>query len=214
MSHEEGLKLIQGYFPELSQLQLKSLKMYVLLLLEKNKQINLISRKNQEEVWVNHIVHSLAITKVLRPSKGQSFIDFGTGGGLPGIPLAIVFPDCKFLLVDSVGKKIKAVTEMVEALGLENVSLRNERVENIDEHFDFAVSRAVTSLPKIKEWLKGKIKKGKHANLSNGLLYIKGGDFSDELIELGSPYQIWEISSFFNEPFFETKKVVWVATTA
>lgn len=206
----QGSELIRAHFPTISDHQLALIKHYTELLLETNQTINLISRKDTEQVYTRHILHSLSIAKVNDFAPEQRVLDVGTGGGLPGIPLAILNPETEFYLVDSIGKKIKAVDLMVEELGLANVYVANERVENLKMKFDFAVSRAVTALPKINGWLKGKIRKGHEATLPNGLIYIKGGDFQDELKEIGKTYKTWDIQPWFKDEFFETKKVVWI----
>lgn len=206
----EGKQLVAKYFPEFDARQLDLLEAYVEALLDTNKVINLISRKNEDEVWVNHILHSLSIVKVIKFLPNQNVLDFGTGGGLPGIPLAIAFPETQFLLVDSIGKKVKAVKNMAERIGLKNVETKHTRVENLDQKFDFAVSRAVTALPTIRGWLKGKLNKGKSSELPNGLIYIKGGDFEEELKQINRPHKIWHMSDWFEPEFFETKKVVWI----
>lgn len=206
----QGSELIKAHFPNISEHQLALIMQYADLLLETNQRINLISRKDTEHVHTRHILHSLSIAKVNDFAPEQRVLDVGTGGGLPGIPLAIMNPETEFYLVDSIGKKINAVKEMVEELGLHNVYAANERVENLKMNFDFAVSRAVTALPKINVWLKGKIVKGNQATLPNGLIYIKGGDFIDELTEIGKEYRTWDIQPWFKEEFFETKKVVWI----
>lgn len=208
-----GVELVAASFPHFTPGQLAQLDKYVTLLLEVNTHLNLISRKETEHIWTRHILHSLSIAKVVGFAPGQHVVDVGTGGGLPGIPLAIVFPETQFLLVDSIGKKTRAVQEMITALGLANAKAKNARVEDIPQKFDFAVSRAVTRLPAVAGWLQGKIRKGAQAALGNGLIYIKGGDFQEEIDEVGKPYQVWEIGQWFSDPFFETKKVVWLDIT-
>ena len=209
MDHRQGRARIAHYFPSFTARQLDLLEGYANLLIETNQRINLISRKNEDQVWIDHILHSLSIAKVLEVEQPLRILDFGTGGGLPGIPLAIASPDCEFLLVDSIGKKVKAVGEMAQTLQLNNVQTRHQRVEELTEQFDFAVSRAVTALPRIQQWLQGKLVKGTKANLPNGLIYIKG----DELSAIKRPFEIWELASIFKEDFFETKKVVWIDLT-
>lgn len=204
------IDLLKSHFPNITEQQIKLLNQYSALLLETNEVINLISRKDTDHVFTRHILHSLSIAKVNDFAAGQRVLDIGTGGGLPGIPLAIMFPQTEFYLVDSIGKKVNAVKSMAEQLDLQNVYAANERVEKLKMKFDFAVSRAVTALPKIALWLKGKIEKGNEATLPNGLIYIKGGDFSDELKEIGKAFKIWEIQPWFEDEFFETKKVVWI----
>lgn len=205
--NREFLKL---HFPNITDQKITLLDHYIRLLLETNEVINLISRKDTSHVFVRHLLHSLSIAKVNEFASGQKVLDIGTGGGLPGIPLAIMHPQTQFYLVDSIGKKTAAVKRMSDDLGLENVIVKNERVENLKIKFDFAVSRAVTALPKIATWLDGKIVKGHNATLPNGLIYIKGGDFSEELKEISKPFKIWDIQPWFEDEFFETKKVVWI----
>lgn len=205
-----GPGLVAHYFPHFTEEQLSLLERYVALLIQHNREVNLISRKNEVRVWEEHILHSLGIAKVVSFEKGMKVLDFGTGGGLPGIPLAIAFPEAEFLLLDSIGKKITAVGKMVEMLGLNNVLTVHGRVEDLKGQFDFAVSRAVTALPRIAPWLRDKIRKGKKTSIPNGLLYIKGGDFDDELKEIGRKHELWNMSLWFEDPFFETKKVVWI----
>ncbi len=205
-----GKNLIASYFPDLSSQQLDLLERYAKELVQHNQGVNVISRKNEDRVWEEHLLHSLGIAKVIQFKPGTRVLDFGTGGGLPGIPLAILFPETSFLLVDSIGKKIRIVEEMATSLGIQNVRAQHARVEDIQETFDFAVSRAVKSMPVMREWLKGKIHKGKEHVIPNGFIYIKGGDFGAELSQLRKANRIWEMSEWFEDPFFETKKVVWV----
>ena len=173
-----------------------------------NTQINVISRKDISDLYINHVLHSLAIAKVIQFKKGTKILDVGTGGGFPGIPLAILFPDVDFFLVDSVGKKIKVVNEVSTSIGLENIRAIHERVENIDETFDFIVSRAVTNMPDFQRLVKGKFSEIHINTLNNGILYLKGGDLSEELN--GIIHTQYEIFKFFKESFFETKKIVYI----
>ncbi|CEN48934.1 16S rRNA (guanine(527)-N(7))-methyltransferase RsmG [Capnocytophaga canis] len=174
-----------------------------------NTKINVISRKDMDSFYERHVLHSLAIAKVQVFNPSSDIMDVGTGGGFPGIPLAILFPEVNFTLVDSIGKKIKVVKEVAKEIGLENVTAINSRVELIDKKFDFIVSRAVTQMPEFVKWIKGKVKKdGKH-ELPNGILYLKGGDLSEELATFTN-VQLYNISDFFTEDFFETKKVVYL----
>ena len=202
--------LIQEYFPELRVEQLKLLNQFAELLTETNASLNLISRKSEDEIWVNHILHSLSIAKVVSFRKCDRVLDVGTGGGLPGIPLAIIFPDTQFLLVDSVGKKIKAVRHIVESLGLKNVKCEHARAEEIPHRFQFVVSRAVAAFPKFTSWFHADPLITDERPESGGLYYIKGGEFENEIMSLGLKFKTWQISDWFQEEFFETKKVVWV----
>jgi 16S rRNA (guanine527-N7)-methyltransferase len=156
-------------------------------------------------------LHSLGIAKVIEFSEGSKILDIGTGGGFPGIPLAILFPDCQFTLVDSIGKKIRVVNEVKNELGLMNVVAIHERAENIEGNFDFIVSRAVTAMPDFIRWTKGKISKNKRNTLKNGILYLKGGDLREELSTVQQKLKIFNLSEMFSEEFFETKKVVHVS---
>jgi len=203
------MQIIQKYFPGLTEKQIQQFADLKNLYEHWNAQINIISRKDIDELYTNHILHSLAIAKVIQFEKGTSILDIGTGGGFPGIPLAILFPETDFLLADSVGKKIKVVNEVSAAIGLTNVRTINERAENINETFDFIVSRAVINMTDFKKWVKGKFNKRHNNSLNNGILYLKGGDLSEELREI--PHQQYEIADSFNEVFFETKKVIYIS---
>ena len=169
------------YFPNLSQQQLDQYELLAKEFLSWNEKINLISRKDTENLFEHHILHSLAIAKVCKFKPQCEVMDIGTGGGFPGLPLAIMFPETKFYLVDSIGKKIKVVQALVEALGLKNVKAEQIRAENVNQQFDFIVSRAVTYLPDFMQWTKGKISKIQYHDLANGVLYLKGGDLTEEL---------------------------------
>ena len=203
------MQIIHKYFPDLTEKQIQQFSDLQNLYEHWNAQINVISRKDTDALYTNHVLHSLAIAKVIQFKKGTSILDVGTGGGLPGIPLAILFPEANFLLVDSIGKKIKVVNEVSAALGLTNVRTMHERAENINETFDFAVSRAVTNMTDFKKWVKGKFNKSHNNTLNNGILYLKGGDLSEEL--KGISHQQYNIANFFEEDFFETKKVVYIS---
>ncbi len=203
------MEQIFEYFPELTSKQKKLLMRLPAIYGDWNSQINLISRKDMEFFEERHLLHSLAIAKVIQFKNGTDILDIGTGGGFPGIPLAIMFPQCNFHLVDSIGKKIKVVKDVVEQLGLKNVTAEQIRAEQLNQSFDFIVSRAVTALPKFLGWTKNKIKNKKGFNtLPNGILYLKGGDFTAELEETPKKATIFPISDYFKEDFFETKFVV------
>ncbi len=203
------MQIIHKYFPDLTEKQIQQFADLKNLYEHWNAQINVISRKDTDTLYINHVLHSLAIAKVIQFEKGTSVLDIGTGGGFPGIPLAILFPETDFLLVDSIGKKIKVVNEVSSALGLTNVRAINERAENINETFDFIVSRAVANMTDFKKWVKGKFNKKHNNSLNNGILYLKGGDLSEELRSI--PHQQYEIADFFEEDFFETKKVIYIS---
>jgi len=203
------VKIIHKYFPNLTEKQIKQFSDLQPLYEHWNAQINVISRKNMDTLYTNHILHSLAIAKVIRFEKGSKILDIGTGGGFPGIPLAILFPEVDFLLVDSIGKKIKVVNEVSNAIGLTNVIALHERAENIKDTFDFVVSRAVTNMTDFKKWVKGKFNNTHNNTLNNGILYLKGGDLSKEL--RGISHSKYEIADLFEEEFFETKKVIYIS---
>jgi len=206
----QGVDLIKNYFPDISAEQEKQFSMLFNLYKEWNSKINVISRKDIDELYERHVLHSLGIAKVIQFSEGTSILDVGTGGGFPGIPLAILFPECKFHLVDSIGKKIKVVNEIASALELKNIKATHNRVEQIDEKFDFIVSRAVTQFSEFVNWVKQKIKKEQKNNLPNGILYLKGGDLSEELKLYINKVKIYELKNYFQSEFFETKKVVYM----
>ena len=203
------MQIIHKYFPDLTEKQIQQFSDLQELYEHWNAQVNVISRKNMDALYTNHILHSLAIAKVIQFEKGSKILDIGTGGGFPGIPLAILFPEVKFLLVDSIGKKINVVNEVSTAIGLTNVRTLHERAENIKETFDFVVSRAVTNMTDFKKWVKGKFNNTHNNTLNNGILYLKGGDLSEEL--RGISHSKYEIADFFEEEFFKTKKVIYIS---
>jgi len=204
------MEIVQNYFPELTEKQVKQFQLLKSLYQEWNSKINVISRKDIDQLYERHVVHSLAVAKVVRFKSGTNILDVGTGGGFPGIPLALMFPDCNFHLVDSIGKKIKVVEGVSNSLGLSNISYDQIRAEKIKGQYDFIVSRAVTAFPTFYNWVKDKVKKKSINELSNGILYLKGGDLREELKKFESRVCIYEISDFFSESFFETKKVVYL----
>lgn len=204
------MELIKKYFPDLTDRQIEQFGQLKELYHFWNEQINVISRKDMDQFYERHVLHSLAIAKIIQFKDGTSFLDVGTGGGFPGIPLAILYPNCSFHLVDSIGKKIKVVQEVAQSLGLKNLKASHDRVENIKEKYDFIVSRAVTAMPTFLQWVNNKIKKKQINALPNGILYLKGGDLTEEMAPVKNYYELFAISDFFEEEFFETKKVVYV----
>ncbi len=204
------ISLIKKYFPNLTEKQLQQFGQLQELYSFWNSQINVVSRQDIENLYEKHILHSLGIAKVMKFKPGTEILDVGTGGGFPGIPLAILFPDCQFHLVDSIGKKIKVVTEVSQAIGLTNLTAQHERAENVANDYDFIVSRAVTRLKPFYGWIKEKITKNQFNDLKNGILYLKGGDLTEELDEFGGRYKLYDLADYFTEEFFETKKVVYV----
>jgi 16S rRNA (guanine527-N7)-methyltransferase len=202
--------LILSYFPELSSKQIDQFSKLQELYVHWNEQINVISRKDTDNFYERHVLHSLGIAKVIQFNKDTKIMDVGTGGGFPGIPLAILFPDCDFLLVDSIGKKIKVVNEVAHELGLKNVRGLHERAEKVDGTFDFVVSRAVTQMPEFITWVKNKVSKTSKNSIPNGILYLKGGDLSEEMKTVKQWSKEYKLKDFFEGEFFETKKVVYV----
>jgi 16S rRNA (guanine527-N7)-methyltransferase len=197
------------YFPNLTEEQQKHINSLEELYKDWNQKINVVSRKDIDELYLRHVLHSLGIAKVQTFKDGSEILDVGTGGGFPGIPLAILFPEVNFTLVDSIGKKIKVVNEVVEGLGLTNVQTVNSRVEEVPKQFDFIVSRAVAAMPTFVHWVKGKIKKESQHERRNGILYLKGGDLQEEL-EGYRTAEIFDLTDYFEEDFFDTKKVVYL----
>lgn len=201
---------LKHYFPELNEIQLDLYERFQEEFLQWNDKINLISRKDTENLFVHHILHSLAIAKVCKFKPECNILDIGTGGGFPGLPLAIMFPETKFFLVDSIGKKIKVVQAITEALELKNVKSMQTRAEKVREKFDFIISRAVTTFEDFIPWTVGKFSNIRYHNLPNGILYLKGGDLTEELSKVKKPYKVFNISDYFEDEFFETKKVVYI----
>ena len=201
------MELILKYFPNISDHQISQFKKLESLYKDWNLKINVVSRKDIDELYLRHVLHSLGIAKLIAFNDGSKILDVGTGGGFPGIPLAIMFPKCTFHLVDSIAKKLKVVNEVVEGLGLTNVKTVHDRVENINDNYDFIVSRAVAAMPTFVHWTKGKILKKNNNSLKNGIIYLKGGDLNEELQDFKSA-TIYNLNDYFDEDFFETKKVV------
>jgi len=199
-----SINIILKYFPSISEIQKSQFEQLGELYSDWNNKINLISRKDMEHLYERHVLHSLGIAKVVNFAKYSKVLDVGTGGGFPGIPLAILFPEVQFMLVDSIGKKINVVKSVVERLKISNVIAKHNRVEDIDEKFHFIVSRAVTKMSTFLEWTKHKFEKKDVQN--TGIFYLKGGDLGEEL--MGIKARIFDLKSFFEETFFETKKVV------
>jgi 16S rRNA (guanine527-N7)-methyltransferase len=204
------MELITKYFPNLTNDQIDKFIQLEGLYTEWNSKINVISRKDMEHFYEHHVLHSLGIAKVIQFQPGAYVLDVGTGGGFPGIPLAILFPETKFMLVDSIGKKIRVVREVAQSVGITNVIAIQTRAEEVKGKFDFVVSRAVTTLPNFIKWVESKIKKENRNILRNGILYLKGGDLEAELAPVLDKCQFYNLSDYFEDIFFETKKVVHV----
>lgn len=205
-----GAGLIQKYFPDLTGEQLEQFAGMGEFYAYWNARINVISRKDMEHLYERHVLHALSIARVIRFKPGTRVLDVGTGGGFPGIPLAILFPEVTFHLVDSIAKKIKVVNEVVKGTGLHNVTASQARAETLKDPCDFVVSRAVTRLPVFYPWVQDKFKKRSLNDLPNGILYLKGGDLREETAALNRKVTLYPISDFFEEPFFETKYVVYI----
>lgn len=202
------MEIILKYFPEITDKQKQQFAQLLPLYTDWNSKINVISRKDMDQLYLHHVLHSLSIAKVIQFKKGTSILDAGTGGGFPGIPLAILFPEVHFHLVDSIGKKITVVNEVYRALDLSNVSTQKARVEEIEEKYDFVISRAVIALPQFTKWVLPMISNNQKNSIPNGILYIKGGDIDAELLQIKRKSNFYSINQFFQEPFFETKKVI------
>ena len=201
------MDIILKYFPDLTEAQIEQFSKLKDLYEDWNLKINVVSRKDIDEIYVRHVLHSLGIAKVQSFNPGSKILDVGTGGGFPGVPLAILHPEVDFHLVDSIGKKIKVVNEVVEGLGITNVRTTNDRVETVTGQYDFVVSRAVAQMETFVRWIKGRVAKKSTHELKNGILYLKGGDLTEELQKYTTT-AIYELPSFFEEDFFKTKKVV------
>ena len=201
--------LILKYFPNLSEYQVEQFQKLEPLYLEWNEKINVISRKDTDFLYEKNILHSLGIAKVMQFAPNTKVLDVGTGGGFPGIPLAIMFPEVEFTLIDSIGKKIKVVQGISDGVGLKNVTAIHGRAEKLKEKYHFVVSRAVTQMPEFLRWLKGKFEKEQINQKHNGVLYLKGGDLAEELA--GIKCEIHQLKNYFEEEFFDTKKVVYLS---
>lgn len=204
------MDLITNYFPHLSATQQKQIDALDALYREWNAKINVISRKDIDNLYLHHVLHSLAIAKAIRFRPGTRILDFGCGGGFPGIPLAILFPDCFFRLIDGTGKKITVATEVAKAIGLKNVDAVHRRGEEEKEKFDFIVSRAVMPLPDMVKIVRKNVSKEQHNALPNGIITLKGGNLDEELRPFHKIVRITPVSDFFNEEWFQEKNVVYL----
>jgi 16S rRNA (guanine527-N7)-methyltransferase len=208
MIDPDKMEIIKKYFPDLNPVQTGQFSALGELYREWNAKINVISRKDIDQLYERHVLHSLGIAKVIRFKPGTGIMDVGTGGGFPGIPLAILFPETEFLLIDSIAKKIKVVEEVTAGITLKNVKARQVRAEEVHEKFDFIISRAVTAFPQFVSLVGSRVSTNQKNDIPNGILYLKGGDFEEELIPFNGKIRLYELSSFFDEEFFETKKVI------
>ena len=204
----DGVDLLLHYFPGLTERQKEQFAVLLPLYQDWNAKINVISRKDMDNFYLHHVLHSLAIAKVQPFKPMAEILDVGTGGGFPGIPLAILFPDARFHLVDSIGKKIKVVQDVAAQLGLQNVRAEQVRAEQLRSEYDFVVSRAVTDLPQFVQWVRGRFSNIHYHHLRNGILYLKGGDLAAELAPFRRKVRTWDISDFFPEDYFLTKQVI------
>ena len=204
------MELIKEHFPNLTALQIEQFDKLQGLYEHWNEQINVISRKDMENFYEHHVLHSLGIAKVIKFKPGTEILDVGTGGGFPGIPLAILFPESNFHLIDARNKKIKVVNDVIDQLGLKNVYAEHIRAEELKKQYDFIVSRAVTRMDRFYDWVRGRIKKKQQNGLPNGILYLKGGDLKEEMKPIQTFNDSFDLTDYFKSPFFETKKVVYV----
>lgn len=212
MKPSNSIQILATYFPNLNKEQLHQFHILKEIYLEWNSKINVISRKDTENFYVRHVMHSLSIAKYIDFKKGSNILDVGTGGGFPGIPLAIYFNQINFTLVDSIAKKIKVVHEVVNELKLNNVQAESVRAEKLIKKFDFVVSRAVTRLDRFCPWISKNISTKNINDIKNGIIYLKGGDLEEEVREISKKYnfEIIELSNFFKDPFFDTKSIVYL----
>ncbi len=202
--------IVFKYFPELAESQKEQFNQLFPLYKEWNDKINVISRKDIDELFERHVLHSLGIAKFIHFQEGSKIMDLGTGGGFPGIPLAILFPKVQFHLVDSINKKLKVIQEVANALNLDNVTTEHQRVEKVHDSFDFIVSRAVARTKQLYHWTHQKIKKQSINDLDNGIILLKGGNLNEELKEFGRLYREQNLVDYFQEEFFETKKIIYI----
>ncbi len=203
------MEQIKKYFPNLNEQQIERFTQLEELYNHWNEKINVVSRKDIDQLYTRHVLHSLSIAKIVDFKPNTQIFDVGTGGGFPGIPLAIMFPEVNFLLIDSIAKKIKVVEEIKNSLGLENVTAQAIRTDNITQKFDFILGRAISNFPKFLDFVKKNMKKNGFNEIKNGIIYLKGGDFDDEIKIYGKKIKVYEISNYFEDSFFETKKIVY-----